>query len=120
MEPESSHRLVAVVSGFLLVVITVMANAYWVEGVRWADKADEAAIRKDTSDEARCVKYMRRSKWVFQLVALLMLATMCATVLPVAWPKTTRIAIIIDVFCMVAVVLFCIIYVSGRFIVPLR
>jgi len=120
MEAENSYKLISVISGFLLVVVTVMANAYWVDGVRWADKADAAAIRNDTADEARCMKNMKRAKVIFQLVAFLLLATICTTVLPIVWPKTARIAIAIDLFCMVCIVLFTIIYISGRFIIPLR
>jgi drug/metabolite transporter (DMT)-like permease len=120
MNPENCRTALPIISGILLVVITVMANAYWVEVVRWADKADAAKIRGDSNDEMRCTTQMERAKWIFRLVAILMLLTLLATVVPVFSPRMLLPGIIVDIGCTCLVGVFCLIYASGHFFIPLR
>ncbi len=120
MDLENCKRAAPIVSGILLVIITIMANAYWVEGVRWADKADAAKIRGDTQDFDRCNRHMKCAKIIFQVVAVLMLATLVATVPPILFPKMFLVGLIINLVCTVFIGIFCIVYATGCFLIPLR
>lgn len=120
MKDEQRSRIIPIISGVLLVVVTIMANAYWVEAVRWADKADAADLQGNATMSSHCVENMNRAKTVFRVTASLLLLTLIATVLPQIRPQAARVAFIINIVSAFCIAVFCLIYISGGFYIPLR
>ncbi|GAH47437.1 unnamed protein product [marine sediment metagenome] len=89
MNIDTSLNMRSLVGGVLLVIIVVMGNAYWVEAVRWADKADAAKSCGNAQREATCVEMMLRAKYIFQGTSILLLAALVGTVLPILAPNCT-------------------------------
>jgi hypothetical protein len=96
----------------MFIAFTIMANAYWRDAERWADKFEATPTNW-------CRRNIRMADWAFRLCALLMSATMAITVVPLYLPAYSYICkwLLLPIFFVFLV--FVIVYLTGRYLVPL-
>jgi hypothetical protein len=87
MDQVTSQGNVLTALGLVLVVLTVMANAYWDEMVRFANELryanglNDVELNKKNDLIEKAIKYKKRAKWLFKMVAALCCLTVSDSIL---------------------------------------
>lgn len=100
---DSSLRIL---SGLILTVLAVMANAYWQDAVRW-DKVHFKALQCQNDDVLTVSKnYVWHAKFIFRVAALLGALTTTSVIVGVLYDEQISKYILITVLTVLTILLF--------------
>ncbi|MEO5372233.1 MAG: hypothetical protein H7833_19360 [Magnetococcus sp. DMHC-1] len=73
--------IIITTASLLLVVLSVVANAYWVDAVRWEQKREQYNSSNEEERARRAVKYRKRAEFVFRVATFLSVLTILSVFL---------------------------------------